>query len=102
MKSRNNEGNEQKKKQHGKTNGKKMISVVLTLLLAVSTIAASFSGVNYIGARSTMDQLSGKNNISEKGKLEESLEFQRITDGYLQALKLYLTIRCMGLSLIHI
>lgn len=96
MKSRNNEGNEQKKKQHGKTNGKKMISVVLTLLLAVSTIAASFSGVNYIGARSTMDQLSGKNNISENGKLEESLKFQRITDGYLQALKLYLTIRCMG------
>ncbi len=96
MKSRNNEGNEQKKKQHGKTNGKKMISVVLTLLLAVSTIAASFSGVNYIGARSTMDQLSGKNNISENGKLEESLEFQRITDGYLQALKLYLTIRRMG------
>ena len=53
MKSRNNEGNEQKKKQHGKTNGKKMISVVLTLLLAVSTIAASFSGVNYIGAGKT-------------------------------------------------
>ena len=44
-----------------------MISVVLTLLLAVSTIAASFSGVNYIGARSTMDQLSGKNNITENG-----------------------------------
>ena len=90
------EGNREKKTKNGKTEKRKWCRVFLGILLITATAVTSLSGVNLLGDSASMKELVNTNNISEQGKLEESLEFQNVTDGYLQALKLYLDIRSRG------
>ena len=89
-------GNKEKKEKQGKTGKRKYVRILLSAVLTAATVTASLSGINYLGGKSTMDRIARESNISENGKLEESLEFQKLTDSYLQALDLYLEIRRMG------
>lgn len=88
--------NKEEKQKKGKTNKRKLVRILLGLVLTAATVTASLSGIDYIGAKSKMNQLSSENNVSENGNLEESSEFRKLTDSYLQALELYLNIRRLG------
>ena len=88
--------NKEEKQKKGKTNKRKWVRILLGLVLTAAIVTASLSGIDYIGAKSKMNQLSSENNVSENGNLEESSEFRKLTDSYLQALELYLNIRRLG------
>lgn len=88
--------NKEEKTKKGKTNKRKLVRIFLGMVLTAATVTASLSGINYLGGKSVMNRLTRESNVSESGKMEESLEFQKLTDSYLQALELYLEIRRMG------
>lgn len=89
-------GDKEKKEKQGKTEKRKYVRILLSIVLTAATVTASLSGINYLGGKSVMNRLTRESNVSESGKMEESLEFQKLTDSYLQALELYLEIRRMG------
>ena len=89
-------GNKEEKQKKGKTKKRKFVRIFLGMVLTAATVTASLSGINYLGGKSVMNRLTRESNVSESGKMEESLEFQKLTDSYLQALELYLEIRRMG------
>lgn len=96
--SKETSGDKKKKEKQGKTEKRKYVRILLSIILTAATVTASLSGINYLGGKSTMNRIARESNISENGKLEESLEFQKLTDSYLQALDLYLEIRRLGSS----
>ena len=89
-------GNKEEKQKKGKTKKRKFVRIFLGMVLTAATVTASLSGTSYLGGKSVMNRLTRESNVSESGKMEESLEFQKLTDSYLQALELYLEIRRMG------
>ena len=78
-------GNKEEKQKKGKTKKRKFVRIFLGMVLTAATVTASLSGINYLGGKSVMNRLTRESNVSESGKMEESLEFQKLTDSYLQA-----------------